>query len=577
MPTMPMSSSAASASTTATARTRSAASTSTSAAASSAKRSKASSRSTKRLVLSGRQADRRRQPQARPRRPRHGRLGRRDAPRRGQAEQYARALPAEEGRPAVSDRRRRRPLASSCTPSSRRPAALHPVPRSAATASSWPTWPTPTVRQRLRHVWTDPLRPRSGPPHGQGHARDRRPAGRAGQDAWRPRRRAPTRGRGPVPDALPVHDVRRGRRAVAQGQLPRAAGQASSDPAKFVPMVEDLWRRMNTRRLLGHLRRRSCCGSTAACSPIATPCPLNRDQLDLLIEAAQADWRDVEPAIFGTLLERALDPVERHKLGAALHAAGLRRAAGDADDHRAAARGVGRASRAAAVTLATRRRTRRRPRQSSKSSTSGCAKSACSTRPAAAATSSTSRWSTSSGWKGKCFATLRVDRRAADAAGERATRSTRTSSWGSRSTRGRRRSRTWCCGSATCNGTSARAATRRRPSRSSRSSRTSSAATRCWRGTSREPVLDEHGKPVTHWDGRTTKLHPVTGEEVPDETARVQISYKYINPKKAEWPKADYVVGNPPFIGKLYMLERLGEGYVDAVAGCIRRSRAGPM
>jgi hypothetical protein len=31
-----------------------------------------------------------------------------------------------------------------------------------------------------------------------------------------------------------------------------------------------------------------------------------------------------------------------------------------------------------------------------------------------------------------------------------------------------------------------------------------------------------HGKPVTRWDGRTTKPHPVTGEEVPDETARVQ-------------------------------------------------------
>src|SRR5690606_21721435 len=43
---------------------------------------------------------------------------------------------------------------------------------------------------------------------------------------------------------------------------------------------------------------------------------LTRDQLDLLVEAAKADWRDVEPAIFGTLLERALDPVERHKLGA---------------------------------------------------------------------------------------------------------------------------------------------------------------------------------------------------------------------------------------------------------------------
>jgi len=43
---------------------------------------------------------------------------------------------------------------------------------------------------------------------------------------------------------------------------------------------------------------------------------LNREQQELLIEAARADWRDVEPAIFGTLLERALDPAERHKLGA---------------------------------------------------------------------------------------------------------------------------------------------------------------------------------------------------------------------------------------------------------------------
>ena len=48
----------------------------------------------------------------------------------------------------------------------------------------------------------------------------------------------------------------------------------------------------------------------------ATALPLTDDQLELLIEAARADWRDVEPAIFGTLLERALDPVERHKLGA---------------------------------------------------------------------------------------------------------------------------------------------------------------------------------------------------------------------------------------------------------------------
>lgn len=44
--------------------------------------------------------------------------------------------------------------------------------------------------------------------------------------------------------------------------------------------------------------------------------PLTEPQLDALLEAVRADWRAVEPAILGTLLERALDPEERHALGA---------------------------------------------------------------------------------------------------------------------------------------------------------------------------------------------------------------------------------------------------------------------
>jgi hypothetical protein len=44
--------------------------------------------------------------------------------------------------------------------------------------------------------------------------------------------------------------------------------------------------------------------------------PLTRDDLAVLTQAARADWREVEPTIFGTLLTRALDPVERHRLGA---------------------------------------------------------------------------------------------------------------------------------------------------------------------------------------------------------------------------------------------------------------------
>jgi len=44
--------------------------------------------------------------------------------------------------------------------------------------------------------------------------------------------------------------------------------------------------------------------------------PLDRDELLVLIEASTKDWTEVEPAIFGTLLERALNPKERAKLGA---------------------------------------------------------------------------------------------------------------------------------------------------------------------------------------------------------------------------------------------------------------------
>ena len=79
-----------------------------------------------------------------------------------------------------------------------------------------------------------------------------------------------------------------------------------------------------------------------------------------------------------------------------------------------------------------------------------------------------------------------------------------------------------------------------------------------------EHVTDERGVPVTRWDGRTMKTHPVTGEPVPDETARVLLE-KYVNPRKAEWPQADFVVGNPPFIGAARMRLALGDGYVESL------------
>ncbi|MDO8289248.1 MAG: class I SAM-dependent DNA methyltransferase [Parvibaculum sp.] len=80
----------------------------------------------------------------------------------------------------------------------------------------------------------------------------------------------------------------------------------------------------------------------------------------------------------------------------------------------------------------------------------------------------------------------------------------------------------------------------------------------------RELQRDEHGKPVTRWDGFTMKKHPVTGEDVPDDTARTEL-YTYSKPRAATWPRAEFIVGNPPFIGNKRMRELLGDGYVEAV------------
>jgi hypothetical protein len=80
----------------------------------------------------------------------------------------------------------------------------------------------------------------------------------------------------------------------------------------------------------------------------------------------------------------------------------------------------------------------------------------------------------------------------------------------------------------------------------------------------REPALDANGKPLTRWNGTTTKTHPVTGEQVPDEAAQVP-QWRYVGARKAEWPQADFIVGNPPFIGAAAMRAALGDGYTETL------------
>jgi hypothetical protein len=83
-------------------------------------------------------------------------------------------------------------------------------------------------------------------------------------------------------------------------------------------MLADLWAKMDTGGFVGAL---GDAGETVRrfngyLFKETSAIPLEVKEIDVLIAAASADWRQVEPAIFGTLLERALNPKERAKLGA---------------------------------------------------------------------------------------------------------------------------------------------------------------------------------------------------------------------------------------------------------------------
>lgn len=78
------------------------------------------------------------------------------------------------------------------------------------------------------------------------------------------------------------------------------------------------------------------------------------------------------------------------------------------------------------------------------------------------------------------------------------------------------------------------------------------------------PVPDEHGQPMTRWDGVSMKPDPLTGAQIPDERRRVAVQ-RFIGAKPAAWSEADYVIGNPPFIGGWKLRQALGDGYAEAL------------
>ena len=90
-------------------------------------------------------------------------------------------------------------------------------------------------------------------------------------------------------------------------------------PESFAPMLQSLWKSMDApeyenRFYAGfglHLRH-----FNGSLFKNAKAFPLGREEIGELLAASSHDWRYVEPAIFGTLVEQALEPGERRKLGA---------------------------------------------------------------------------------------------------------------------------------------------------------------------------------------------------------------------------------------------------------------------
>jgi hypothetical protein len=87
-----------------------------------------------------------------------------------------------------------------------------------------------------------------------------------------------------------------------------------TNPNSFKPEVEALWQAMNDGTSFGFYGR--LLKFNGGLFAEARAFELTADQLQVLLTAAKREWKDVEPAIFGTLLERALDSKERSKLGA---------------------------------------------------------------------------------------------------------------------------------------------------------------------------------------------------------------------------------------------------------------------
>lgn len=338
-------------------------------------------------------------------------------------------------------------------------------------------------------------------------------------------------------------------------------GKAAAKPELFSPLVQDLWTAMNAGTVsvaLGEKLRRF--NGNVFAKPEALP--LASDHIAILLAAAKADWREVEPAIFGTLLERALSERDRHKLGAHYTPRAyverlvlptviypLRE---DWHDVQGAAKLLadqGKTAEAQAEILAFLDRLR-----SVRVLDPACGSGnflyvtlehmkRLESEVVAEATSYGQWIGTFKEVDPHQFLGIELNPRAAHIA----------------------EMVLWIGYWQWFYRTHDKLAEPQEPIIQTFKNIECRDAVLDYAG--KRIATDGHGKPISRWDGHTMKLDPVTGREVPDETAQVE-ELVYEKPRPTKWPDADFIVGNPPFIGGGMKRAALGSGYFDALAKC---------
>ncbi len=478
---------------------------------------------------------------------------------RSQGENYARALPASEGRPpfvVVVDVGRVIELYADFTRSG---ATYTPFPDPRGHRIRLEHLRDPTVRERLRAVWLDPL---SLDPT----RRAARVTFEIAQHLARLARTLEEAGHEPAAVAGFLTRCLFTCFAEDMGLLPARAFSELLDslihaPEPFAPLVGELWRAMDGGQFSVAIRA-ALPRFNGKLFKQPEALALDRAQIELLREAARADWREVEPAIFGTLLERALNPVERSRLGAHYTPRAyverlvlptvIEPLRADWDDARTAALLLAAEGKLAAARAEVREFHRRLCAVRVLDPACGSGNFLYVTlehlkRLEGEVLNQLEELGDSQGLLELAGVTVDPHQLLGLEINPRAAAIAELVLWiGYLQWHFRTRGQVLPpqpvlrdFGNIECRD-----------------------AVLAHDGAS--AVLDENGKLLTRWDGRTVRLHPTTGESVPDETARAPME-RYVNPRPACWPKADFVVGNPPFIGAGWMRAALGDGYAQAV------------